>query len=207
MHRRLLILLLGMLPVTAAAQTGMQLTMAPNSRQTGRMTFANSCPTAQTFQLSVQPQVDWLRLEPAAVDVPANTTFDAQVTINTIADRRPGTRRSTVVMVCASCAASEPPCLQRAADFPVTVTVAGVAMPDVREPPARPAVPPPPVNPIEQALAPPPPLAAVRPSAPGLPAFVPVAAGALLVAASVVSLLAIRALSAHRPRRRGRVRQ
>jgi hypothetical protein len=208
MHQRLLILL-GMLPVTAVAQPGMQITMAPNSRQTGRVSFANSCPSAQTFEVAVRPEVDWLRLEPATVDVPANTTFEVHVTINTIADRRPGTRRSTIAMVCASCAASDPPCLQGAADFPVTVTVAGVAMPEAREPPASPphAVPATPVNPIQSALAAPPPLAAVRPPAAGLPAFVPIVAGALLVAGTVVSLLAIRALTTHRHTHRHRVRQ
>jgi len=116
------------LPAAAAAQTGTRITMPPNSRQTGQFPLTNTCSSSQTFKLSSQPPVDWLRLEPSTVNIAPNSSSQVQVTVSA-ANRALGGYRTAVKMVCMSCAASEPPCLMDAKDSPIELTVANVAKP------------------------------------------------------------------------------
>jgi hypothetical protein len=120
-------ILLG-LAAGAAAQTGTRITMPPNARQTGQFPLANTCPSSQTFKLTSQPPADWLRLEPSTVNIAPNSSSQVRLTVST-ANRALGGYRTAVKMVCMTCAASEPPCLQDAKDFPVELTVANVGTP------------------------------------------------------------------------------
>jgi len=114
--------------------------MPPNSHQTGQFSFPNHCLSGQTFQVRAQPPADWLRFEPSTVEAEPDTSFDVRVTVNTAGNRKPGTYRSGLIVVCATCAASEEPCFQDAREFPIALTIADVKMPGAFEPTAEPAV-------------------------------------------------------------------
>jgi hypothetical protein len=131
------------LAATASAQSGAEITMPPNARQTGLFPFANICPTAQTFSISAAPPQDWLRPEPPTVEVGADSSFAVRVTVNTAADRSLGKYRSSVVVICTSCAGTEPPCLQDAKELAISLTVASVKAPGEFSPMAAPNVAPP----------------------------------------------------------------
>jgi hypothetical protein len=161
--------------------------MPPNSHQTGQFPFANNCITVQTFKVTAHPQADWLRFEPSTVEVGPETSFSVQVTVSTAGNRTPGRYRSGLMVVCATCAATEPPCLQDAGDFPISLTIADIKTPGGFEPTAAPApaVPQPIVTPPD-----PPRLTLER--------FVPLIGGVLLAAGSVGMLVAVRGLYAGR---------
>ena len=110
------------LTASALAQSGAEITVAPNARQEGLFPFANSCPTAETFKIFAEPEEDWLRFEPASVDVGPNTSFAVRIKVNSNA-LKPATYRSNVMVVCSSCAANTPPCLQSARQFAVAMKV------------------------------------------------------------------------------------
>jgi hypothetical protein len=109
----------------AGAQLGVKIAMPPNTRQTGQFPFANTCSSGQTFKLSSQPPADWLRLDPSTVNVGADSSFDVRVTVNA-GNRGLGIYRTAVKIICSTCAASAPPCLMDAREFPIEMTVAGV---------------------------------------------------------------------------------
>ena len=110
------------LTASAFAQSGAEITVAPNARQEGLFPFGNSCPTAETFRIFSEPDEDWLRFEPASVDVGPNTSFAVRIKVNSNS-LKPATYRSNVMVVCSSCAANTPPCLQSARQFAVAMKV------------------------------------------------------------------------------------
>jgi hypothetical protein len=114
------------LAATAAAQSGVQITMPPNARQEGQVPFANNCPTAQTFKVSAEPQTRWLHFEPSTVDVSPNTSFGLRVTLNTAGNLAAGKYRTSLKVVCMTCPATDPPCLQDAKELAIGMTVANV---------------------------------------------------------------------------------
>jgi hypothetical protein len=120
---------LGCLAAAANAQSGAQITMPPNARQTGLFSFANQCGSAQTYKASAEPPTDWLRLDPATIAAQPDATFGVRVTVHTTDSHQPGSYRSSLKLVCVSCAASDPPCLQVAKDLPIVLTVANVKVP------------------------------------------------------------------------------
>jgi hypothetical protein len=125
-------ILLG-LAATAAAQSGAKVTIPPHSQQSIAFPLANRCPSAETFKVSTQPETDWLRFEPATVDVRSGTSFVVRLTAIS-SNHAAGTYRTAVKVICASCAASNPPCFASATEFPVELTVANVAKPGEFEP-------------------------------------------------------------------------
>jgi len=131
------------LAIMAAAQSGIEISMPPNSRQRGELTFANRCPTPETFQIGARPPVPWLSLDPTVVDVDPATSFAVQVTIRTSDDPKPGAKTTSVVAVCASCAVSQPPCFQSIQGAPLHLTVSGTGEParfEIAAPPPAPSV-------------------------------------------------------------------
>jgi hypothetical protein len=187
-------ILLG-LAAAAAGQTGSRITMPPNTRQTGQFPLTNTCPSSQTFKLSSQPPADWLRLEPSTVNVAPNSSSRVQVTVSA-ANRALGSYRTAVKMVCVSCAASDPPCLMDAKDFPIELTVANVAKPGDFEtipdsPAAVPATTPP------HAEQPMPYISPEQPRPSGNRVFLPMA-GALLAMGLIGMVFAVRALTVGR---------
>ena len=134
MSHRFTPVLLCLLALCAAAQPAVEISMPPNSQHTGEVRFANRCPTTETFQIAARPEVDWLRFSPKTVDVAADTSFAFHITVNTSGNRRLGTYKSNVVVICASCAATEPPCLERAKELPIRLTVGTVGKPGRFEP-------------------------------------------------------------------------
>jgi hypothetical protein len=177
---------------TAAAQSGAQVTMPPNSRQTGKFAFPNHCLSGQTFKVTAQPGADWMRFEPSTVDVGPNTSFGVQVTVSTGGNRKPGSYRSALMVVCATCAGANPPCFQEGKEFPISLTVANVKAPGDFEPTAEPQVAVPPMSrepaPMPAVVSPDPP----RRTAGRLVLWI---AGALLVAGVLGILFALFALS------------
>jgi hypothetical protein len=180
------------LAATAAAQSGAKVTMPPDSRQTGRFPFLNSCPTAQMFKVSAQPPADWLRFDPATVEAAPGISFMVRVTANS-ANRAVGTYRTTLSLICASCAASNPPCLQNAKELPIELAVANVRMPGEFEPIHRPPSPIGMDNPATAQRTVP----YIPPVAPPPPAnrFIPIFAAALLAVGALVLIFAMRALA------------
>ena len=130
------------LAATAGAQSGAEITMPPNATQQGLFPFANSCQTGQTFKISAEPPAEWLRIEPATVNVRPGTSFAVRVTVNTAGNRKLGTYNSSFHVICATCAATDPPCLQDAKEFAISMTVANVRAPGNFTPMAAPSVPP-----------------------------------------------------------------
>jgi hypothetical protein len=114
------------LAITAGAQSRLEISMPPDSRQAGRLTFANSCPTHQLFQVTAQPQVPWLSFDRSTVDADAGTSFDVQITTNTFATGKLGSYQSSVVVVCSTCAANEQPCFLNAQAVPIRLKVADI---------------------------------------------------------------------------------
>jgi hypothetical protein len=121
--------LLASFAAAALAQSGVEIAMPPNAHRTGGFPFANRCPTRQTFQIVSEPHVDWLQFEPDTVDVGPNSSFAVQVSVNAPGNIPLGTYRSEIHLICATCAASEPPCLQTAAMLPISLTVANIKEP------------------------------------------------------------------------------
>jgi hypothetical protein len=192
------------LTASAFAQSGAEITLSPNTRQDGLVPFANSCPTAQTYKVFAEPQEDWLRLEPSNVNVGPNSSFAVRVTANST-DRKLGTYRSTMMVVCSTCAATDPPCLQSARQFPVAMTVAHTTRVSSFTPmaPETPALPPPP-PPAETTRVP---LIAPPPAAPPTPnrMLLPYIALAMLVVGLLGAVVALRGLMIVRaPRIRSR---
>lgn len=124
MRRPLKTAFLWSLAITASAQSRLEISMAPNSRQAGRLTFANSCPTRQVFQVTAQPPVPWLNFDHSTVDADAGTSFDVQITTNTFAARKIANYQSSVVVACSTCAANEQPCFQNAQVVPIRLKIA-----------------------------------------------------------------------------------
>ena len=155
--------------------------MPANSQQTGRFPLANNCITVQTFTVTAQPEVDWLRFEPSVVEIGPATSFDVQVTVNTAGYRKLGLYRSVLMLVCDTCAATAPPCLQEAREFPISLTIADAETAGELEPTSAPAVPRPIVT------QPDPPRQTPQ-------RFVPLIGGALLAAGSVGMFVALRGL-------------
>jgi hypothetical protein len=160
----------------------------------GQFPFANSCPTIQRFQVTAAPPAPWLRFEPSTANVAPGTSFAVQVLVNTSSLHTLGTYRTSLRVVCASCAGADEPCLQDAKEFPIDLTVANVKSPGEFEPTAAPAPPPPPPKPESAehrpvALISPEPLRFMH-----LPVL-PMVGFGLLVAGSIVMLLAVRGLS------------
>jgi hypothetical protein len=188
-----IVVFLGSLAVTAAAQSGAEITMPPDSKQEGLFPFSNSCPSSQTYRVSVQPEAKWLRFEPPAVNVGPDTSFAVRVTANTSGIRNPGTYRTSLRVVCASCSASDPPCLQDAREFPISLTIANVGSPGEFQPTAAPPAPPRATPESTPRL----PLALISPDPPRAASlrWIPVVGFGLLVAGSIALVLAVRALS------------
>jgi hypothetical protein len=183
------------LAATAGAQTGVRITLPPNGRQTGEFPVANTCPSGQTFKLSSEPPAAWLRLEPSTVNIAPNSSSQMQVTVSA-ANRAPGSYRTAVKAVCMSCAASDPPCLLGAEEFPIELTVANVAKPsDFETIPDSPAAVPA-ATPLQTAQ----PMADIPPEEPrpsGNRAFLLVT-GALLAMGLSGAVFAVRALTVGR---------
>lgn len=180
------------LTASAAVESGARISMPPNSQQTGRFSFANQCPSNQTFRVNAQPPADWLRFEPAIVNAGPNTSFDVRVTVKTSGGAKPGAFQSSIRVICASCVASEPPCIEEAAEFPIRLTVAEMKAPGDFEPIEASAAP------ASAAARPAAPNPAAPPAAPrrAIPRFLLLIAGGILAAAAIVIFLAIRELSA-----------
>jgi hypothetical protein len=174
----------------AAVDSGARISMPPNSQKTGRFSFVNHCPTNQTFRITAQPPADWLRFEPATVNARPNTSFDVRVTVKTSGRAKLGAFQSGIRVICAGCVASEPPCIEEAAEFPISLTVAEMKAPGDFEP-------------IEVSAAPASATPTVAPKPAGLPAaprraiprFFLLIGGAILAAGAVVLFLAVRELS------------
>jgi len=168
--------------------------MPPDSRQTGRFPFLNSCPTAQMFKVSAQPPADWLRFDPATVEAAPGISFILRLMANS-GNRPPGTYRTTVQLICVSCAASNPPCFQNAKELSVELTVANVRMPSEFEPifdsPAPAAAP-------ASTAQPPAPYVPPDPPPPSANRLIPVFAGALVVVGALGMVSAVWALSSGR---------
>src|SRR3984957_20550273 len=129
---------LGSLAASATAQSGAEITMPPKAEQSGLFPFANKCLTAQTFKISAVPPEDWLRVEPATVGVGPDSSFAVRVTVDTSGNRNLGKYRSSLMVVCTSCAATEPPCLLDSKEFPISLTIADVKAPGDFAPTAAP---------------------------------------------------------------------
>jgi hypothetical protein len=127
--------------LAASAQSGAEITMPPHASQSGLFPFANRCLNAQAFKISAVPPEDWLKIEPATVRVGPDTSFAVRVTVNTSANLNLGKYRSSLMVVCTSCAATDPPCLQDAREFPIAMTIANVRAPGEFQPMATPSVP------------------------------------------------------------------
>lgn len=121
-------ILLACLATVASGQFGAEVTMPPNTHQTGLFPFANNCPTLQTYKISAPASDEWLRLEPSTVEVGPGTSFAVRVNVNSTG-RKHGAYGSRLSILCATCAASDPPCLQDTKDFPIRMTVASVMTP------------------------------------------------------------------------------
>jgi hypothetical protein len=187
------IVFLGSLAATAAAQPGAEITMPPNSRQMGQFPFANNCPTSQRFQVSAAPPAPWLRFEPSTIIVAPGTSFAVQVLVNTSSLHTLGAYRTSLRVVCSSCAGADQPCLQDAKEFPIELTVADVKSPGEFEPTAAPAPP----QPAKPEISAPRPVALISPEPPRfthLPVLAVVGFG-LLAAGLITLLLAVRGLS------------
>ena len=111
------------LTASTSGQSGAQFTLPPSSRQEGLVPFANNCPASQTYKISAGPLEHWLGVEPAAVDAGPNSSFAVRKASSEAL--KFGTYRSTVMVVCASCAASEPPCMQSAHAGAFTPAISG----------------------------------------------------------------------------------
>ena len=142
-----IIAFLSSLAATTSAQSGAEITMPPHASQSGLFPFSNKCLTAQTFKISAVPPEDWLRFEPASVGVGADSSFAVRVTVSTSGNRELGKYRSSLMVICTSCAATEPPCLMDAREFAISLTVANVRAPGEFQPMAEPSVPVPAVPP------------------------------------------------------------
>jgi hypothetical protein len=140
MRIRVTILLASLATVTHA-QYGAEVTVPPNAHQTGLFPFANSCPTVQMYKISAPPSDDWLRVDPSSVNVGPGTSFAVRVNVNSTG-RKPGAYGSTLSIICATCAATYPPCLQNAKDFAIRMTVANGKAPSEFSPLAPTDVPP-----------------------------------------------------------------
>lgn len=192
MRKRLAIAaFLCILTAVAAAQSGADITMPPNARQTGRFQFSNNCLSGQTFRVAAEPQAEWLRFEPATVNVGPDTSFAVSVTVNTTGNRAPGTYRGNLKVFCASCAASEPPCLQEAKEFAINLTVANVRIPGEFQPIAE--APPPAPAPIPKKMSPAP-FTPPDPPRRSFDRFIPFIGGGLLVVGAIGIVLALRGL-------------
>ena len=132
-HSILIAAMLASLVRIAAAQPGAKVTIPPHSHQSREFPFANICPAVETFKVATEPETDWLRSEPAIIDVQPGATFIVRLTANS-GNHAPGTYRAAVKLMCVSCAASNPPCFQSATEFPVQLTVANVEFPGEFEP-------------------------------------------------------------------------
>jgi hypothetical protein len=176
----------------AAVDSGARISMPPNSQRTGRFSFANRCPSNQTFRVTAQPPADWLRFEPATVNAGPHTSFDVRVTVRTSGRATLGAFQSSIRVICASCVASEPPCIEEAAEFPISLTVAQMKAPGDFEPIEVSA---PPISAAGKPMAAPKPVG--LPAAPrrAIPRFFLLIAGAILAAGAVVLFLAVRELS------------
>jgi hypothetical protein len=110
--------------VWAQAQSGMELSLPPNSQRTAQFSFANSCPTEQRFRVTAQPAAEWLHfVDPATVDVKAGDSIDFRFTVRTSDKVTSDGRKSKLRVVCISCAGTEPPCLQSIREVPVILTI------------------------------------------------------------------------------------
>ena len=186
------------LAATAPAQSGAEITMPPNSHQEGLFTFANNCLSGQTYKVTAESPADWLRVVPPTVDVRPDSSFNVRVTVNTPHNLALGKYRGSMTVVCATCAAGEPPCLQDARDFPIGLTVANVKTPGEFQPIAAPEA-----SPLGAATESgrPAPYIPPDPPPPGLERFVPLFGGAVLAIGAVGLLLAMRGLSSGRTER------
>lgn len=188
-------ILLSSLAAPGAAQSGAEITMPANSRQTAQFAFVNSCPTRQTFRITAEPPAEWLRFDPTSVDVERDRSFEVRVTVSTFVTRKPAVYRSKLRSVCASCAAGDPPCFQEATEFPIGLTIDNTrTTPGQFEPVAAPGDDPQPAQPDR---APMPPLIrpqSVRPRKLDFPIAVAglLAAGVAGIAVAARGLLSIR---------------
>jgi hypothetical protein len=139
------------LTVASYAQSGVEITMPRIGHQTGGFPFANRCAANETYQVASEPSIDWLELAPPTLEVRANSAFAVQVTVITSGKLSPGNYQGNVRVICASCAITNPPCLQPVIDLPVHLTVADVSKPGVFAPIVPPALPVPSVASIPSA--------------------------------------------------------
>ncbi|HUB78120.1 MAG TPA: hypothetical protein VMB03_04940 [Bryobacteraceae bacterium] len=187
-------ILAGIAPM-AQTQSGAKVTIPPHSQQSAEFPFANICPTAETFKVSAEPAADWLRFEPSTIDVQPGTSFVVRLTANS-GNHAAGTYRSGLRIICASCAASNPPCFESVTDLPVQLTVANVSFPGSFEPLAGAANP----GAVTQHSAISQPAPYIPPEAPRTSRNVwfAVVAGGLLLIGAVVLILAVYALRSDR---------
>ena len=193
-HPLAIALILSGLPA-AAAQSGAKVTLPPHSGQSRAFPFANICPSTQTFKVSAQPETDWLRFEPATADVAPGASFLVRLTAHS-GDRAAGTYRAVVKVICATCAAGDPPCFQGASEFPVELTVAKGGTPGEFEPIAD--VPDPAAAAQASAGSRPIPYIPPDPPPPSGNRWFVVAGGGLLVVGAGVMVFAIYALTSGR---------
>jgi len=179
--------------LSAAAQPGARVTLPPGAWQTGQLRFANNCPLAESFQVSVEPPADWLKIEPSTVNVGKDSPFDLQVTVHS-REQALGTYRSAVKVFCSTCASNDPPCLLDATEVPIALTVANVGKPSAFEVIAQPGADPDSPKIVERTrpkvYIPP------EPSRSRATVLVPLIGGAVLMVAAVGLFLAWRGLSA-----------
>jgi hypothetical protein len=200
--------------VSANAQPGVEISLPPNSHQTGQFTFANSCPSNQRFRVTAQPPAEWLQFDFPAVDVTPGNSFDFRFTVSTFGKIQPGNHRSSLLVVCTSCAGSDPPCLQTAQELPVSLTVGTTRSPGGFENTPSPAaatpsaIPEPSGRPTGAGQIPNAGTATSQPSTtpgsppastPGNNVLIPFAAGGLLFAGVAGGLLVVRAKAASKP--------
>lgn len=179
--------------LAAAAQTGARLTLPTNSRQEGHFRFANMCPNTQTYRAITDPPVEWLHIESPTTNADSGTSFSVGVMVDS-AGLRMGPYKTSLRVICASCAVSDPPCFDVPKDFPLEVIVANVAVAGEFEP----IIPPPPVIPRTDPPKIPEPY--VPPAAPPQHryVFIPVVGGGLLLVAMAGMVFAMRALASSR---------
>jgi hypothetical protein len=203
MRKRASMSFLWILAASAAAQQRLEVRMPPNSRQAGQSAFANRCPSNQTYQVTALPAAGWLHLDPATVDVPGGTAFDVRITANTSGMLKPGTYQTSLMVLCATCASTDPPCLQGATELPITLTVADIKKPSEFELVADPAAPTSDVNPNNLVRRSPVLQEPVPPeSVPARAPLMPLAAGGVLILGGLGVVLARKGKSSTRRRTR-----
>ncbi len=74
----------------------------------GHVSILQSLRASQTFRVSSEPSADWLRFEPAVITVGAGAPFSIRVDVHTAPSHAPGSYRTNLQVVCASCAVSGP---------------------------------------------------------------------------------------------------